>query len=169
MNNQLQVEVQYVNPRKDRRPPSIKTSDGNYFNIPDAALGVFAQGMSGVIGFDINAKGYKQATHWNGQPLPQGFTPQPVMQPAQNFQQAGANVYQQDTNRPSQADNKADTKSEDMFVMGVVGRAMGSGQFIVNDVELLTKAAVRAWQNRHKMEPAFDDGAPWPDPDDYGQ
>jgi hypothetical protein len=43
-----------------------------------------------------------------------------------------------------------------MFIMGVVGRAMGSGQFSANDIILLTREAAAAWKGRHSAAP----GAP---------
>lgn len=43
-----------------------------------------------------------------------------------------------------------DTKSLEMFVMGVVGRAMGSGKFDTQDIPLLTAAAVEAWNTHMK-------------------
>jgi hypothetical protein len=66
-------------------------------------------------------------------------------------------------------------KDRDMFVTGVVGRAMGSGQFGVNEISLLTLAAEEAWGNllakragRFPPKPAHapsqNDGPPMDDP-----
>ncbi len=44
-----------------------------------------------------------------------------------------------------QANGNGDTKSGEMFVMGVVGRAMGSGKFETQDIKLLALAAADAW------------------------
>ena len=46
--------------------------------------------------------------------------------------------------------NKSDTQRLDIFVTGVVGRSMGSGHFSVNDIEMLTKNAVRAFNENLK-------------------
>ena len=46
--------------------------------------------------------------------------------------------------------NKSDTQRLDIFVTGVVGRSMGSGHFSVNDIEELTKNAVRAFDENLK-------------------
>ena len=46
--------------------------------------------------------------------------------------------------------NKGDTQRLDIFVTGVVGRSMGSGHFSVNDIEELTKNAVRAFNENLK-------------------
>ncbi len=48
------------------------------------------------------------------------------------------------TASPSRS-NGHDTKSKEMAVMGIVGRAMGSGQFNAGDVKLLMAAAAQAW------------------------
>ena len=45
---------------------------------------------------------------------------------------------------------KSDTQRLDIFVTGVVGRSMGSGHFSVNDIEELTKNAVRAFDENLK-------------------
>ena len=51
---------------------------------------------------------------------------------------------------PSNGFNKTDTQRLDIFVTGVVGRSMGSGHFSVNDIEELTKNAVRAFNENLK-------------------
>ena len=52
--------------------------------------------------------------------------------------------------QPSGGFNKGDTQRLDIFVTGVVGRSMGSGHFSVNDIEMLTKNAVRAFNENLK-------------------
>ena len=51
---------------------------------------------------------------------------------------------------PTGGINKSDTQRLDIFVTGVVGRSMGSGHFSVNDIEELTKNAVRAFNENLK-------------------
>ena len=51
---------------------------------------------------------------------------------------------------PNGGMNKSDTQRLDIFVTGVVGRSMGSGHFSVNDIEMLTKNAVRAFNENLK-------------------
>lgn len=73
---------------------------------------------------------------------------------------------QQATNGQAQATH--DT-AEEIFVTGVVGRAMGSGKFGVEDIEGLTKAAMNAWRERHRTyfeRQESDDGPPPYDPED---
>ncbi len=52
--------------------------------------------------------------------------------------------------QPTGGINKSDTQRLDIFVTGVVGRSMGSGHFSVNDIEMLTKNAVRAFNENLK-------------------
>ncbi len=52
--------------------------------------------------------------------------------------------------QPTGGFNKGDTQRLDIFVTGVVGRSMGSGHFSVNDIEELTKNAVRAFNENLK-------------------
>ena len=57
---------------------------------------------------------------------------------------------QQSNNFVSNGMSKGDTQRLDIFVTGVVGRSMGSGHFSVNDIEALTKNAVKAFNENLK-------------------
>ena len=83
----------------------------------------------------------------NGQPM---YTPtQAPQSPAQTMPVAQANSTY--TPKPATGGmNKSDTQRLDIFVTGVVGRSMGSGHFSVNDIEELTKNAVRAFDENLK-------------------
>tara|TARA_R100000329_G_scaffold45066_3_gene42186 strand:+ start:1217 stop:1672 length:456 start_codon:yes stop_codon:yes gene_type:complete len=76
--------------------------------------------------------------------------PNPTNQaiPPQAPQQMPQNNYA--PKPPSSALNKNETQRLDIFVTGVVGRSMGSGHFSVNDIEELTKNAVRAFNENLK-------------------
>ena len=66
------------------------------------------------------------------------------------------NPGEQNNDAPQQSNNfnngmsKSDTQRLDIFVTGVVGRSMGSGHFSVNDIEALTKNAVKAFNENLK-------------------
>ena len=77
----------------------------------------------------------------NGHPV---YTP---TQPLQPMPQAN-NTFT--PKPPNGGMNKSDTQRLDIFVTGVVGRSMGSGHFSVNDIEELTKNAVRAFDENLK-------------------
>lgn len=146
---QTQVVPQYVNQpkRQGGKYGNIKLQDGTLYMVPVNMLGSFAPNTAANIDFEVQNWGqppspFNVVTAINGQ----GITGQagPVKggdRPAT----APQNVPQSD-------------KEEGMFIMGVVGRAMGSGQFAVGDIYSLTKAAAAAWKDRH---------TPYPD-DDYG-
>ena len=80
----------------------------------------------------------------NGQPV---YTPTQAPQPPQPMPQAN-NTFT--PKQPTGGMNKSDTQRLDIFVTGVVGRSMGSGHFSVNDIEELTKNAVRAFNENLK-------------------
>ena len=77
----------------------------------------------------------------NGQPV---YTP---TQPPQPMPQAN-NTFT--PKPPTGGMNKNDTQRCDIFTTGVVGRAMSSGHFSINDIEELTKNAVRAFNENLK-------------------
>ncbi len=80
----------------------------------------------------------------NGQPV---YTPTQAPQPPQPMPQAN-NSYT--PKQPTGGFNKSDTQSLMMFVTGIVGRSMQSGHFSINDIEELTKNAVRAFNENLK-------------------
>ena len=94
---------------------------------------------------EYNGKQYKWIKNW-GLAQPGG-----VGQPPQQPTTAAAPPRPAPPAMPARAPHD-DAREEGMFVMGVVGRAMGSGHFEVNDISLLTKAAVEAWRDRHSAE-----------------
>ena len=84
-------------------------------------------------------------------PNDQQYSPQPQYTPTQAPQpvpQANNNSFT--PKPPSNGFNKSDTQRLDMFVTGIVGRSMGSGNFSVNEIEMLTKNAVRAFNENLK-------------------
>ena len=80
----------------------------------------------------------------NGQTV---YTPTQAPQPPQPMPQAN-NSYT--PKQPTGGFNKSDTQSLMMFVTGIVGRSMQSGNFSVNEIEMLTKNAVRAFNENLK-------------------
>ena len=83
----------------------------------------------------------------NGQPV---YTPtQAPQSPAQTTPVPQANnTYT--PKPPNGGFNKSDTQSLMMFVTGIVGRSMQSGHFSINDIEELTKNAVKAFNENLK-------------------
>ena len=87
-------------------------------------------------------------------PNDQQYSPQPQQTPQYMPTQAPQTVPQANNTYtpkpPSNGFNKSDTQRLDMFVTGIVGRSMGSGNFSVNEIEMLTKNAVRAFNENLK-------------------
>jgi len=85
----------------------------------------------------------------NDQQAPQ-YSPQPQYTPTQAPQPVPQANNSYTPKQPTGGMNKSDTQRLDIFVTGVVGRSMGSGHFSVNDIEELTKNAVRAFNENLK-------------------
>ncbi len=192
MNQQAQIQAQYVNPRKDKRPPTIKDSSGTYYTISDAAYQMLApyQGQVGNIQYWTNEKGYHQATHWNGQELPKdqrGGPPQqvaqtlpplaaPNMQTTPMAQAAGFGTMTVTPPLPTVTNVVQSTpgmtlpndKGLDIFLTGVVQQAMSTGKFGANDIKTLALAARDAWKAAHSAEALapMPDGRPAPPSND---
>lgn len=152
---QAQIIPQYINPPQNPQwaNGSVKDTNGARWSVAKNFLHLFQQGMPAQIVYEQRQgqKGpYNVVTSVNGQPV--GGGPQQAGQAALPIQ------------RPP-AVTPTDTKSEEMFVMGVVGRAMGSGKYEINDIHLLAKAATQAW--RARAVPAKAPNDPGPDTE-YG-
>ena len=85
----------------------------------------------------------------NDQEVPQ-YSPQTEYTPTQAPQPMPQANNTFTPKQPTGGMNKSDTQRLDIFVTGVVGRSMGSGHFSVNDIEELTKNAVRAFNENLK-------------------
>ena len=85
----------------------------------------------------------------NDQQAPQ-YSPHPEYTPTQAPQPMPQANNTFTPKQPTGGMNKSDTQRLDIFVTGVVGRSMGSGHFSVNDIEELTKNAVRAFNENLK-------------------
>jgi len=83
-------------------------------------------------------------------PNDQQYSPQPQYTPTQAPQPVPQANNSFTPKPPSGGFNKSDTQRLDMFVTGIVGRSMGSGNFSVNEIEMLTKNAVRAFNENLK-------------------
>ena len=111
-----------------------------------------------VINTKTSAKGNQYTNIQNVSIVPnpndQQYSPQPQQTPQYTPTQAPQPVPQANNTftpkPPSGGFNKSDTQRLDMFVTGIVGRSMGSGNFSVNEIEMLTKNAVRAFNENLK-------------------
>lgn len=132
------MRVKYVNnPKKpEGKFGNIKMESGETFFVTVGNLNRYRVGME----IEPPSKSEK----WGDsvvQVIPANYDPSGSAAPTTPPHQP-ANAAQP----PMPRTNGALGKEGEMFVMGVVGRAMGSGKFDVTDVDLLTKAAVAAWR-----------------------
>ena len=107
-----------------------------------------------VINTKTSAKGNQYTNIQNVSIVPnpndQQYSPQPQYTPTQAPQPVPQANNSFTPKPPSNGFNKSDTQRLDMFVTGIVGRSMGSGNFSVNEIEMLTKNAVRAFNENLK-------------------
>lgn len=134
------VKVKYVNhPKKEGgKYGNIKVDGDELIWVPVDQLRLFQQGQS----YEIEIKRQKWGENWvdildkiiyggggreaNGDHRPQQERAQAAPVQARNQWQTGE-------------------AQRDIFITGVVGRAMGSGKFGPDDLKAWTKAAVDAW------------------------
>jgi hypothetical protein len=132
----MQITVAFVNrPNKNPKFGSIKGEDGRYYDIDAHMVDKYRKGMT----FDapVKEREYGGKTYYS---IPSSFDPAggQAAPPAPNGQASPAPP------RPASNGNTHSTPRQ-MFIMGVVGRAMGSGTFQPADIELLTQKAGEAW------------------------
>jgi hypothetical protein len=117
------VTIKFVNqPKEGKKFGSINTEEMGFFGVKPGDLGQFTKGQKYEIEYTQRGE-YKDFVR--------------VISPT-----SGAPIGH---NRPN--GNGGDAKSREMFIMGVVGRAMGSGKFGIDEVGLLTAKAAAAWDD----------------------
>ncbi len=146
------VTPKYVNAANaGKKYGSIKDEQDNKYVVPANMVNQFQVGVPVDIQFENQT--------WGGEPvsviisvgaqtsqqsaqvtLPPQIQPVPHNPPAQQVPH---------TPTQQSAPTLEDPTSENIFVTGIVGRAMGSGQFGSTDISLLAKAAVQAWRDRY--------------------
>lgn len=137
---QTTITTKYVNHPKPGFPhPSIKDTDGNNWGFKDkAVVGQFQVGQTYNVEWEQNGK-YKN-----------------ILGIAGGQQEAQGSYAQQAGPRPivAVAGSASSSQAADIFVTGIVGRAMGSGKFNPADILTLTMAADDAFHSlneRRKM------------------
>lgn len=135
------VTVQYVNPPKNNPNfGSIKTSTGEYISVPSSRLHEFAPNGVYTLIVEMNGR-FKNFKDFAGQaeapPTPQNYGVPP--QPAQGYIPPPRNTPIMDTEAH---------KSENMAVMGIIGRCLhGTGQIPpVAQLEDMMRSIRQAWK-----------------------
>lgn len=126
---------------KQGKYSAIKTTDGRWISVPTDQMGGFSKGQTYAIQVEQTQEGY-----WNFKGFPQAAPTQPQ------------------TNGGAQPAQAYDSRSEDMAVMGIIGRCFqGTGLLPpLGDLEDMMRNARQAWRNSHKNKViAEEDGPPW--------
>ncbi len=170
------VTAQYVNDPKPTNPRNgtIKDPVQGYISVPAEQLGLFQKGRRYCIIMQTTDRGFKNF---------RGFAQQaPEPTPAQTFdgrqpQQLARPAPRQITPRGIPAGSfqaQADPTAMNIFITGLVGRALGSGHFAAADIDELTRAAKESFlkhlSGRPEKSVPDDSGYndPLPDPSQYG-
>ena len=125
------LTVKFANPAAEgKKFGSIVDTAGNRYPCPAAIVSQFQKGQTYEVALKKETWSGNQVQVIGGAPSNGNAAPAPAP--------AGHN------RSPVQSGN-GQTKDAAMFVMGVVGRAMGSGKFDTQDIPLLAKAAAAAW------------------------
>ena len=145
------IVPQYINQPKNPQwsHGSVKDVNGQLWSVHKNALQLFVQNQPAQVEWDQQPTWkYPKILNVNGTSTEDGAGV-PVQGPQTPTQpQTAAQMY----NKPllQNAPQQAPDKEEGMFVMGVVGRAMGSGSFNPEQIPELTRIATHAWQTRHE-------------------
>ena len=136
-----QINIKWVNPAKpDKKFGSIKSVEGETYWVPAHMVSQFQPNttvdvptQSAKWGTSIVqvVSGHAQASA----PSAAAWSKPQVPEPARSVP----------ANYSTPASGNMDRKDALIFITGLVGRAMGSGQFKPSDIETLTHEATKAW------------------------
>jgi hypothetical protein len=126
------ITPKFINPPKAAgRSASIKDIDGVFWGIPENMMSKFTANVPAKVTYEETAPNEEGRTYRNIKSV----MPAPVASP-----------------QPSGAPGAQNT-GRDIFITGVVQRAMQTGQFAVSDIRMLTLAARDAWDEAHGSAP----------------
>ena len=124
------VTVKFVNqPREGKKKGNIKTADGQQYGVWADKLSQFQPGKTYEIEYE--------SEEWQGK----------TYHNVKKFKEVAGQ-----TNASAAANVGSNDRA--MFITGIVGRAMGSGQFPATEIKLLTLAAADAWADLQAYKPA---------------
>ena len=158
------IQVQYVNQPREANwsHGNVKDVNKQLWSVRKDRLSYFTAGETCDILWEQTGK-YPEIIGKGGQPFPsQQPAPQPGTAAPRNANWPGP-PPQPVTTLTYTKDGKQDTP-EEIFITGIVGRAMGSGKFEMEQIPELTRIAATAWRNRHQppvtLSPAESDHSP---------
>lgn len=125
-----EIQVKYVNPPKEAgwKNGMVKTNTGEVYLVPLDKLSSFEPGKSYAIEYEQGTK-YRTFKAFASMDKPGGMIRSsdsiPILPPT----------------------NGHDKNALNIFVTGIVGRAMGSGKFEAKDIPFLTANAIQAYKD----------------------
>ena len=157
------LTAQYVNAVKPgKKMGSFKDAEGNYWFAYPSDLMRVVQGDSITVEY-TEAQGDRGLSRFITKLVAiNGNQPAPPPSPTQAAPQQDERNPPPPNQPPKPAAASAtgaELQAESIFVTGIVGRTMQSGQFSSTDIGLLTKAAMEAWRDRHNIAPETDSGS----------
>lgn len=128
------VTVSFVNPpTEERKPGSIRLDDKSYISVWEKDIPQFQPKGT----YNILCKPFGKSLTFVRMANNAAATAPAQRMPVSNAQ---APIVS--------------NQAEEIFITGIVGRAMGSGQFDIEDISALTLAAANAWRNRNGVAKA---------------
>lgn len=141
------ITPRYINdPKPGKRNYWVKDAAGVGWSVPPAEAQKMVANQPCVVAYTVFQGNNGHSTNMVERvdaTQAAAPAPQPAAQYAPPVQQAQAPLPPAPTYQPPE-----DPKAEEIFVTGIVGRAMQSGNFSVDDIPRLTNMALWAWRNR---------------------
>lgn len=132
------IAIKYADDAKpNKKYGSIKSADGTKYLVPAGLNGVFKAGTT--VDIPLTSEPWTETPIVAGRPGAAGSTHPATPAPTPPAAEPQTHGTAQQSN--------LDAKDFAIFVTGIVGRAMGSGNFGVTDIDLLTKAAIAAYRD----------------------
>lgn len=140
---QITVKTVFLNP--DKKNDKVIDTQGVSWYVPHNLANQLQVGTSATVGYEVN--------NFNGGNLNMVKRVDlngalPVQDRNADKPQLGSPSYPAPSPAPYQNGNgngRGLTQAKEIFITGIVGRAMGSGQFTSTDIKLLALAAADAW------------------------
>lgn len=149
------MRIKYVNqpkPRADGKPPkfgNIAMETGEKFFVNVGLLNLYQPGM------EINPPSTTETwgtsvvqvipAHWS--PTMNGGAQAPTQNPGPTYAPPASQPQHPPPTAPQPGSNSASMPMEmSIFITGIVGRAMGGGNYGVTDIKALTLGALEAWR-----------------------
>lgn len=144
-------------PKPGKTNYNVKDSTGTYYSTPPEVAASMVVGQPVIIHYE-SKPGQRDGrmVHFVKDAQIVGQAPVGQVIPAQTMPQQSVTIPPNPVPQLP-IPQPQDLQSENIFITGVVGRAMGSGSFTIMDIPLLTKAARAAWRGEDYSAPPIED------------